>query len=336
MTVALFEMNLFNNLIEMVSLVWMELAMLVVACLGYVLFHGLPMSVVNRKNAPKTIDESGPSEEEKVAQDLQSCLAKGDHHAAYKLWQRAKSFDMPFSIPLSGVLQSMQKLGKSTDAILSEFRTALECNEGLFSTDAVQTLIESVKKDAQDEDLLSGLTKIFDASGCGSTKRSPNSCLSSFEGALKGSRLSEALMHLERLTGRRDKSEFAPPPELMIRLLALAGRQHRLLEVAPKLMKFQLQLGPRVLNELLQEANRRRDAVFCREVYQFAAEAQVPKSTQTYELLVQGLALDSVLVQSLFEEIMADTDIPVTETLAIAFLKACAAGRDVSLAGRVF
>jgi len=316
----------------------MELTMLVVACLGYVLFHGLPMSVVNRKRAPKTIEESGPSEEEKVAQDLQSRLAEGDHHAVYKLWQRAKSFDMPSSVPLAGILDSMQKLGKSTDAILNEFRTAMECNEALFGADAVQTLLESVKKDGQNEDLSSGLDKILEASGVQSTpvKRSQKSCLLSFEGALKGNRLDEAMNHLDRLAKGRGKAEFTPPPELMTRLLALAGRQHRLLELSPRLMQFQLQLEPRVLNELLQEANRRRDAVFCREVYRFAVEANAPKNTQTYELLVQGLALDSALVQKLFEEAMADADIQVSESFAIAMLKACAAGRDVKLAGRVF
>merc|ERR1719335_583010 len=266
------------------------------------------MSAVNRKKAPKAIDVSGPSEEEKVAQDLESRLAEGDHLAVYKLWQRAKSFDMPSSIPLSGILNSMQKLGKSTDGILNEFRTAIECNDALFSADAVQTLFESLKKDAQNEELISGLTKILD----------------------------EALNHLDRLVGRREKGDFAPPPELLTRLLALAGRQHRLVELAPRLMQFQLQLEPRLLNELLQEANRRRDAVFCREVHRFAKEAKIPKNTQTYELLVQGLALDSQLVQALFEEAMASTDIQVTESLAVAFLKACAAGRDVNLAGRIF
>merc|ERR1719502_1354189 len=115
--------------------------------------------------------------------------------------------------------------------------------------------------------------------------------------------------HLDRLAKGRGKAEFTPPPELMTRLLALAGRQHRLVDLAPRLMQFQLQLEPRVLNELLQEANRRRDNIFCREVYRFAAEAKAPKNTQTYELLVQGLALDSPLVQALFEEAIADSNI---------------------------
>merc|ERR1719335_548378 len=175
------------------------------------------MSVVNRKKAPKAIDVSGPSEEEKVAQDLESRLAEGDHLAVYKLWQRAKSFDMSSSVPLSGIVDSMQKLGKSTDAIVNEFRTAMECNEALFSTCAVQTLLESLKKDAEQEELLSRLTKIFEASGIQNTnaKRTQKSCLLSLEGALKGNRLDEALTHLDRLAGRREKAEFAPPPELM-------------------------------------------------------------------------------------------------------------------------
>jgi len=338
MIAALFEMNLINVSLEMLSLVWMELSMVLVAICGYLLFHGLPMNEIKVKKAPKTIDESRPSEEEKVAQDLQSRLASGDHLAVYKLWQRAKSLDMPSSLPLPDIVQSMQKLGKSADAILNEFRTALECNEAIFSSDAVQTLVESLKKNPEGEELASGLTKIFEASGVRSTtgKRSQKSCLASFEGALKGNRLNEALGHLDRLASTRSKAEFAPPPELMTRLLALAGRQHRLVELSPRLMEFKLQLEPRVLNELLQEATRRRDAVFCREVYRFAAEAKVPKNTQTYELLVQGLALDSVLVQAIFEEAIAETDVQVTESFAIAFLKACAVGRDAKLAGRVF
>jgi len=338
MTVALFEMNLFSGLVEMLSLVWMELSMLIVAIFGYVLFHGVPLTVINAKKAPKTIDESGPSEEEKVAQDLQSRLADGDHLAVYKLWQRIKSFDMPSSVPLPGIVDSMQKMGKSTDAIVNEFRTAIECNEALFSSDAVQTLLEALNKGSQNEELVSGLKKIFEASDVRSTtgKRSQKSVLASFEGALKGNRLDEAMNHLERLADNRSKAEFTPPIEMMTRLLALAGRQHRLIQLTPKIMGFQLQLEPRVLNELLQEATRRRDVVFCREVYRFAAEAKVPKNTQTYELLVQGLAMDTTLVQSIFEEAIAETDIQITESFAIALLKACAAGRNAKLAGRVF
>ncbi len=83
MTVALLEMNFITGLVETVSLVWMELSMLLVAIFGYVLFHGVPLSMINAKEAPKTIDESGPSEEEKVAQNLQSRLADDDHLAVY-------------------------------------------------------------------------------------------------------------------------------------------------------------------------------------------------------------------------------------------------------------
>jgi hypothetical protein len=144
----------------------------------------------------------------------------------------------------------MQKMGKSTDAIVNEFRTAIECNEALFSSDAVQTLLEALNKGSQNEELVSGLKKIFEASDVRSTtgKRSQKSVLASFEGALKGNRLDEAMNHLDRLADNRSKAEFTPPIEMMTRLLALAGRQHRLIQLTPKIMGFQLQLEPRVLN----------------------------------------------------------------------------------------
>jgi len=329
-----------STLLELLALVWTELLMVVVAGLGYVLFHGLPLTLMNPQKTVKTILEEGPSEEELVSQNLQKRLAEGDHHAVYKLWQRFKSFDLPSSVPLSAVVDSMQKLGKSTSTILGEFRSAMECNEALFTTDTVQALLESLRKDGQDTELLAGLEKLFETSALPrtSTTKSPKSCLSSLEGALKGGRLDEALKHLDRLPegSQREKVDFVPPAEVVTRLLSLAGRKHRLTELAPRLLGFQLQLKPRMLNEALTEATRRRDAIFCREVYRFAAQAKAPKDSQTYELLVSGLALDSTAVQALFEEALADPDVQVTESLAIALLNACATGRDAKLAGRVF
>merc|ERR1719456_667036 len=117
--------------------------MLAVATCGYLLFHGLPLSSASGKKMPKTIVEEEPSEEEKVSQEIQKRLSEGNNHqAVYKLWQRIKSLDMPScSFPLFGVVESMEKLGKSTEAILGEFRSALECNESLFTSDTTQALL---------------------------------------------------------------------------------------------------------------------------------------------------------------------------------------------------
>jgi hypothetical protein len=109
--------EMFSGLFELLSLVWMELAMITVASVGSVLFHGMP-NLSSPKKKAKTVDDDGPCEEEKMSQDLQKRLSEGDHLAVYKLWQRAKSFDMPSGVPLSGIVDSMQKLGKRTEAIL--------------------------------------------------------------------------------------------------------------------------------------------------------------------------------------------------------------------------
>jgi len=331
--------QMFSGVVEILSLVWMELTMLAVATCGYVLFHGLPLSSASGKKMAKTIVEEEPSEEEKVSKEIQKRLSEGNHQAVYKLWQRIKSFDMPScSFPLSGIVECMDKLGKSTNVILSEFRSAMECNESLFTTESTQALLEFLRKDGNREELLTGLTKMFETSGLrgASPARSKKSSLVSLEGALKGGRLDEALNHLYRFKGKQEKTQFTPPPELMTKLISLAGRQHRLLEVAPKLTEFQLQLEPRTLNEVLTEANRRRDAVFCREVQRFAMDSKMPKNAQTYELLVNGLASDSDVVQSIFEEVLADPDVQVTESLGIALLSACTNSRDAKLAARVF
>jgi len=336
---AIFE-QMFSGLMEVLNLVWMELIMLGVAILGYVLFHGFPLTSGGTKKMVKAIAEEGPSEEEQVSQDLQKRLLEGDHHAVYKLWHRVKSLETPSCIPLSGIIDSMQKLGKSTDAILGEFRSAMECNESLFTTDAIQGLLDSLRKDGENSKLFTSLTAMFENSGLRSSGpvRSQKSCLASLEGALKGGRLEEALNHLKRLPAstRRAKMDFAPPPEIVTRLLSLAGRQHKLVEIAPQLTEFQLNVEPRMLNQVLTEANRRRDTLFCRDVYRFAMEAKVPKNAQTFELLANGLALDSATVQSLFEEAIADPDVQITESLGVALLNACNTGRDAKLADRVF
>merc|ERR1719284_2099978 len=105
-----------NGLLELFSLVSVELAMLAVAVFGYVLFNGIPaLAKVSPGKFVKTIDDEKPTEEELIAQDLQKKLAEGDHRAVYKLWQRAKSFDMPSGVPLSSIVDSMQKLGKTSE-----------------------------------------------------------------------------------------------------------------------------------------------------------------------------------------------------------------------------
>jgi len=157
-TMAVFaEMS--SSLLELLSLVWMELAMIALASFGFLLFNGFPLA----KNRAKKIAEEGPSEEDAVSRDLQQCLAEGRHLAAYKLWQRVKSFDaVPQGIPLFGVVDAMRQLGKTTEAILREFQTSMECNDSPFDADATQMLLEALRKDGQCSELVAGLTKIFE------------------------------------------------------------------------------------------------------------------------------------------------------------------------------
>merc|ERR1719262_1124076 len=91
-----------------------------------------------------------------------------------------------------------------------------------------------------------------------------------------------------------------------------------------------------MVNTLLVEAARRRDAVLCREVYCLAEQLGVAKDVSTFELLARGVAADAVAVRALFEEVEASEVVTITESLCLAFLAACSVCQDMSLAERVF
>merc|ERR1719359_91352 len=91
-----------------------------------------------------------------------------------------------------------------------------------------------------------------------------------------------------------------------------------------------------MVNTLLLEATRRRDAVVCRQVYRLAEQLGVAKDVRTFELLTRGVAADAVAVRALFEEVEASEVVSITEPLCLAFLAACSVCQDVRLAERVF
>merc|ERR1719393_692995 len=91
-----------------------------------------------------------------------------------------------------------------------------------------------------------------------------------------------------------------------------------------------------MVNALLVEAARRRDTVFCRQVYRLAEQLRVAKDVHTFELLARGVAADAVAVRALFEEVEANEVVTMTEPLCLAFLAACSVCQDMKLAERVF
>jgi len=78
-------------------------------------------------------------EDDLVAQQLRSSLAEGDHHMAYKLWQRAKSLEGSTSVRLADIVHLLRALGKSHTEVVSELRAAFDCNAS-FGDSAAELL----------------------------------------------------------------------------------------------------------------------------------------------------------------------------------------------------
>merc|ERR1719171_2604661 len=107
----------------------MELLMFAIAGLAYVLFTGRIPGL--SPTAKKITEDGAEPEEEKVARELQLHAAAGDHRAVLKLWQRLKSFERAPEVDLLCVVKSLRALGKSDGEVVSELRSALECNANL-------------------------------------------------------------------------------------------------------------------------------------------------------------------------------------------------------------
>jgi hypothetical protein len=93
-----------------------------------------PLSPEIRSQAP-----TKNTEEKLVAQQLRVCLAEGDHHGAFKLWQRAKSLEGVIAVRLVDVVHMLRALGKSHGEVVDELRSALDCNPS-FGDSAAEML----------------------------------------------------------------------------------------------------------------------------------------------------------------------------------------------------
>merc|ERR1719335_1451333 len=100
--------------------------MVAVAVITYALLNGaLPTPWQGKKMA----DGDSENEPERVARELQNKLTTGDPLAAYKLWQRAKSFEQaPSGDVLIAAMEAMRRLGRSDAEVTDEFKSALEGN----------------------------------------------------------------------------------------------------------------------------------------------------------------------------------------------------------------
>merc|ERR1719160_1587825 len=107
-----------STTMDLLSMVWMELAMFAMAAVGYILFSGgLPIFMAPEKTVKKMAEES------KLEKELLTQLEEGNHQTVFKLWQRVKTLDRVPIVGLTEIVESMQKLGKPAAEIVGEVRS---------------------------------------------------------------------------------------------------------------------------------------------------------------------------------------------------------------------
>merc|ERR1719316_672236 len=146
-----------QTLTEMIAVAWMEPTMFCVAAVLYGVLTGKLPGLKSASREKKELDNASKlSEEERIVRDLQIRLGENNHHAAFKLWQHIKSLDSVPVFDLAGVVRSMRALGKTSDEVLAELRSGLECNASI--ADGVNDLLEALRREGAMQ-LLDGVVK---------------------------------------------------------------------------------------------------------------------------------------------------------------------------------
>merc|ERR1719379_2299065 len=322
---------------ELLSTMSMELIMFAVAGLCYALLYG---GLLKPLVPGKKVAEDGVRQEaEEVAKELQNKLNSGDHLAAYKLWQRAKSFEHALSGEvLTAATKAMRSLGRSASEVAAEFTTALECNPALADGEAATELLDALRKEGKPADeLREQLAAIFSKaeaqrSAAQSRPKAKQAQVASLSAALKRGSVDDIIEQLKRLKGS------LPPRDQLEQALNLAGRKHRLMDIGELLAATggTEAVDTAMVNALLGESARRRDAALCRQTHQLVQKFGIAKEARTFEILARGLAADTTAVGALFTEAEQADGVSITTPLGLAFLAACGVCRDSDLAGRVF
>jgi pentatricopeptide repeat protein len=334
-----------NNMIsaagDFLELVWMELLMCGIAVLAYVAFVGKNKLTLPPAQQPKgkknfdSDDDQLSHELDIVGRDLQQKISVNDHRGVFKIWQRLKSIEGAPHGCLPSIVRSMQQLGKPASEILAELKSAVECNPAI--QDGFVELLESLQRDngKADEALVAGVSSLLEESKQGSAGPGANDAnrkrVALLTSAMRQSNSDDMLVQLDKLSAESGCTDL--PAQVMSKLLAFIAKDANYTEILPKVLAKGVQFSTKALDDTLREAARRKDAVLMKHLYTIAGVADIAKGPQTYELLLRGYSADTVMVHSLFEEIMSLPSIP--ESLAVTVLSVCGATQDMKLLNSV-
>lgn len=308
-----------TTIMEVVTTMWMEIAMLCFAGLAYVLFTGRVPGL--SPTAKKLADDNSASEEDYVSRELQKRFDAGDYRAVFKLWQRVKSFDKAPVVSLVAVVQSMQALGKNCNEVISELKSGLECNA--YLNEGLDELVEVLRREGPEELASSVGSMLKEQNG---KRRSPKSTsvLPS-----KPKAFSEKLSRDEALP----KNGETPPDDIrrQATIIKSCGRERNLqgaVQVFNKLKQSGAQMNPMIYNCLIDAC------VQCGDLNSASGYFNQMKQLDFVDVVSYNTMLKAYLMLGRFQEAhallreMTEHGLPANKVTYNEFLNALVIAKD--------
>lgn len=331
-----------------------------------------PPRAKKQPEAPRRAPEPTPGagEDDDAAQALQNSQAaydRGDHRAVLRYWNQAKQCDEVPAAHLARVVEAMQRFKKDSVGILVEIRGYLRRNPAArdvrylnrlleplarsLDTDVVRGVVEAfpelgVQADSATYELLIQMhfaTRSFDevAAVAAQMRRrgaapTPRTSLALLKAALQTGQLDEAMRCYKEVAATRGSATASSAPgHLAAQLVELACRDRRAEVVLGEIEAGELPLNTDMVNALLAESARGRDAALAERVERLVENRGTAKNGRTFGLLVRGAGGDAARIAALLDE-MAAAGAECVPDVAQAVLAVCVAGGDTELADRLY
>lgn len=304
--------------------------------------------------------ESEPQSLEECEQQLQTAYAAGDFRSVLRFWVRMKRFESMPLVDLAIVVESMQRLKKETSSVVGELRAffirhpqrcqvdemnlLLEASAKSLDTDLVEGLLQMMKELNLEEDDLSyeimlsmyfttrdfsmirQTVAIMKSKNVRITMRASAVLLKT---ALRSNDFDEVKQRFKEIA----ESPTPPPVHLILQIVEMACKTHRLHEVLPLLESMpNVDYTHDSINAMLTEAVQKRDAALFAKIERLARSGPaVSLNAKSYQLLLKAATTvhDFERARTLIQEAL-ESGTEIAPELAVAIIDFCIASGETA------
>ncbi|CAE8704838.1 unnamed protein product [Polarella glacialis] len=297
-----------------------------------------------------------------------TAASAGNHREVLRCWTAAKKLEDAVRMPLSSLVDAMQRAKKDTQFIARELHTAFSRQAG-YDMYAINELLDFVGK-RPDTELLQQILALLPGAGLELDARSYEILMGTFfnarnfdevqrlvlqmqvkdvqmttrasitmlKTALKTNNFDKALSQFRQLksmlTGPALSGPSTAPRQLIQQLVEISCKEHQLERFLPELGSIPLTME--AVHLMLGEALHLKNTTNLLEQVQDLAQAQNLAFTEaTYSLLIKGCERDMARVEELLQK-AREGGCKLGGELCLAVLGACALSHSTQLADRLY